>query len=55
MIKGSIQEEDIILINIYALNRGKQNIIRLYYEQLYINDLDNRNKMGKYLETVCKD
>ena len=55
MIKGSIQEEDIILINIYALNRGKQNIIRLYYEQLYINDLDNRNRMGKYIETVCKD
>ena len=31
MIKESIQEEDIILINIYALNIGKQNIIRLYY------------------------
>ena len=51
MIKGSIQEEDIILINIYTHNIGKQNIIRLYYEQLYINDLDNQNKMGKYLET----
>ena len=51
MIKGSIQEEDIILINIYTHNIGKQNIIRLYYEQLHINDLDNQNKMGKYLET----
>ena len=47
----SIQEKNIILINIYTHNIGKQNIIRLYYEQLYINDLDNQNKMGKYLET----
>ena len=26
MIKGSIQEEDIIIINIYALNIGALNI-----------------------------
>ena len=51
MVKRSIPEEDIILINIYTHNIGKQNIIRLYYEQLHINDLDNQNKMGKYLET----
>ena len=52
MIKGSIQKEDITIINIYTLNIGTQQYIRQMLTNM--KEKEESNRMGKIRDIFKK-